>query len=547
MRRSTRALLGGVVLSTWLVIGAAPSPVGATDLASGELTQGELNMVLVIDGLRPDSINPNDTPNLYGLRQGGVNFLNSHSAVPTVTRVNATVLGTGQHPGTNGIVGNAMYVPAVDPAGPFSTGEAEHLYALHEQTGRVALTATLAERLEAEGKSFVAVGSGSSGGTLLLNGAAPDGVGTMINVGGPDARLALPDELGEDVLDRFGAPPEDGMARVDYATTVLTDYVLPELQPDVVMAWLTEPDGSQHDRGVGSPEALATIQNDDRNIGLVLDSLEQQDLLDRTNIMIVSDHGFSWHTAAVNLSQDLVETGLKVSLDSTDVVVANTGSLLVYVEDRDPARIQAIAEYLLSRGDVATVHVANQAPAGGEYTPAPDVGDAELAQGFVPGTLSLEIVNQANPERGADLLVTLPWSSARNEFGVPGTSANGVGGDTPTGPTEGPGSGHGSFSPWDITNTFFAWGVDFKDGDTSRVPAGNVDVAPTLAALTGINGDGFDGRVLVEAIEGGPDGSEVATEVATHRAETDNGDPVGRVQISTVGTTRYVDLVQRAA
>ena len=39
--------------------------------------------------MAPDSINAQDTPNLYRLRTEGVNFLNSRSVFPTVTRVNA--------------------------------------------------------------------------------------------------------------------------------------------------------------------------------------------------------------------------------------------------------------------------------------------------------------------------------------------------------------------------------------------------------------------------------------------------------------------------
>jgi hypothetical protein len=39
-------------------------------------------MVFVLDGLRPDSINPIDTPNPYRLRSEGVSWSNGHSAVP---------------------------------------------------------------------------------------------------------------------------------------------------------------------------------------------------------------------------------------------------------------------------------------------------------------------------------------------------------------------------------------------------------------------------------------------------------------------------------
>ena len=74
-----------------------------------------LNIVMVLDGLRPDSITTDDTPNLWRLRQEGVNFLNSHSVFPTVTRTNAAAIATGTYPDRNGMFGNRLYVREVDP------------------------------------------------------------------------------------------------------------------------------------------------------------------------------------------------------------------------------------------------------------------------------------------------------------------------------------------------------------------------------------------------------------------------------------------------
>jgi len=86
-----------------------------------------LTLVFVVDGLRPDSINPTDTPNLYRLTQEGTLFTNNHSIVPTVTRGNATGIGSGQLPQHSGILGNAMFVPGVNPLASFSTGDAAQL------------------------------------------------------------------------------------------------------------------------------------------------------------------------------------------------------------------------------------------------------------------------------------------------------------------------------------------------------------------------------------------------------------------------------------
>src|ERR1041384_5345463 len=87
-------------------------------------------LVLVLDGLRPDAITREDTPTLFRLRQEGVSFADSHAVFPTVTRVNATAITTGTQPGTNGIVGNSMYVPALDEHRAFDTAAFQNLLRL---------------------------------------------------------------------------------------------------------------------------------------------------------------------------------------------------------------------------------------------------------------------------------------------------------------------------------------------------------------------------------------------------------------------------------
>src|SRR6516165_12808083 len=54
-----------------------------------------LFIVVVCDGLRPDSVTQRDMPHLYNLAREGVRFDRQHSQFPTVTMVNAATLATG--------------------------------------------------------------------------------------------------------------------------------------------------------------------------------------------------------------------------------------------------------------------------------------------------------------------------------------------------------------------------------------------------------------------------------------------------------------------
>ncbi|MBI1848380.1 MAG: hypothetical protein HYR86_15595, partial [Candidatus Rokubacteria bacterium] len=162
-------------------------------------------------------------------------------------------------------------------------------------------------------------------------------------------------------------------------------------------------------------------------------------------------------------------------------------------------------------------------------------GGANDPRGAPPGTFSLELIHLASAERGPDLLFTFPWTSRPNAFGVPGTDLALVGG------TSAPlVSDHGSMSPWNVRNTFLAWGVDFKRRATVRASAGNVDVAPTILHLLGITErDGLDGRVLAEALVGGPDAEQIAVDTRVHVVEA--GAYRAAIQVSTVDDRRYVD------
>src|SRR5260221_4567296 len=95
-------------------VGSAAAAIAGASLPANA-GRATLNIVLVHDGLRPDAIPSEETPNLWRLRQEGGNFTNSHSVFPTVARVNATAIGTGTLPGCSGVVGNSQYVGAVDP------------------------------------------------------------------------------------------------------------------------------------------------------------------------------------------------------------------------------------------------------------------------------------------------------------------------------------------------------------------------------------------------------------------------------------------------
>jgi hypothetical protein len=171
-----------------------------------------LNIVMVLDGLRPDSITPEETPNLWRLRQEGVNFANGHAVFPTVTRTNATAIGTGTYPDRNGMFGNTLYVREVDPNHAFGNDDHRNLLRLDAATGGgMVLVPSLAEILAQRGKTLAVVSSGTTGSALLVNPRAPRGVGVLVNAfWEPGKRVAFPDAANDAILTRFPPAPEKG-------------------------------------------------------------------------------------------------------------------------------------------------------------------------------------------------------------------------------------------------------------------------------------------------------------------------------------------------
>jgi hypothetical protein len=146
------------------------------------MSKARLTWVIVLDGMRPDLFNAEDTPNLFSLRQQGVTFANGHFVFPTVTRVNSPSIATGMYPQHAGVIGNSIYVPQVDPSAQVNTGDWRVLTQIDTVSeGKLLFVQSLAERLHAAGKTLAAVSSGSSGSAYLLNHRAAQGVGALVN------------------------------------------------------------------------------------------------------------------------------------------------------------------------------------------------------------------------------------------------------------------------------------------------------------------------------------------------------------------------------
>src|SRR5207248_11430877 len=95
----------------------------------------------------------------------------------------------------------------------------------------------------------------------------------------------------------------------------------------------------------------------------------------------------------------------------------------------------------------------------------------------------------------------------------------------------------------DMQNLLIAAGADIRRDETDELPTGNVDLAPTVLRILGIESPAaMDGRILTEAMSA----SETApSQPAKETMETTKKFPEGtwrqHLQISRIGSTTYFD------
>src|SRR5437016_3641097 len=105
---------------------------------------------------------------------------------------------------------------------------------------------------------------------------------------------------------------------------------------------MSEPDLSEHNHAPGSPEALAAIKAVDGDLAMVLSALEKKRVRDSTDVLVVSDHGFSTIRRSIDVVALLNAAGFRASKEWPDspkrgdiLVVGNGGTVLFYVQEHE--------------------------------------------------------------------------------------------------------------------------------------------------------------------------------------------------------------------
>ena len=496
-------------------------------------------VVVVWDGMRPDFVTEQNTPTLWKLAREGITFRNHHAVYPSATMVNGTAIVTGVYPGKNGIIANHVYRPDIDPHHSIDVELPAVVKKGDEVSGgKYILVPTIAELVQHAGGRTVIASAKTVG--LLLDRQAD--VGTAKNCVTLFAGKSLPAEIIPSITATLGPFPSGHLQQDAWTTKAMTDCFWKDGVPALSVLWLGEPDLTQHESAPGAPAALAAIKSADENLAAVLSALDQRDARGRTDVFIVSDHGFSTIKRSVDLRRILNDAGFTAKIeelriakdgnqsaggirDKTEsndqpkpgdiMLAANGGSVLFYVVGHDKKLIRRLVEFL-QQSDFAGVI----------FTKEPMEGTFGLTQALI--------------QRGdaPDVVMAFRWTDLQNQFGVTGEI------DADWQRAAGKGT-HATLSRFDMHNTLIAAGPDFKRGQTDDLPTGNVDLVPTILQILGIKvPHQMDGRILSEAVAA-PTSLLPAPKPEAKSIEARKDFPSGTwrqtLKISRVGPTIYLD------
>ncbi len=415
-------------------------------------------ILFICDGLRPDRIDPQRTPTLWRLRQQSFRYPHARTVFPSETRVAAASLVTGALPGAHGIVANDFFDPSIFPDRPVATADADDLLAVARSRGRLLARRTLAERILAQGLRYAVVSTASAGTSrLIAEGARGPGAFVWSRHPGIETPGAMAAAEA-----KFGPVPAAALPRRDeiaHAARIFVELALDSFRADLAVFWSGEPDYSYHYSAIGAPPASAAEAAADDALATVLAWLVDTGEARRTRLFVLSDHGHITGRQRLDARALLREA----PVDDGLIVVPGTASL-VYRRTHDARADARLADWLAVQPWCDAVF---------SGTAWQDLG----------------IAGHAPPS----LVFSLRSDDAHDIRGIPG------GGYFDCELQEGAGV-HGGLHRRELANVMMLRHPDGTPRGVSDLPAGLTDVAPTVAAILGLSGDGFDGRVLREAL-----------------------------------------------
>lgn len=268
-------------------------------------------ILISVDGMPPDYyITPEKlglrVPTLTMLKHGGAYAEGVEGVYPTVTYPQHTTMVTGLRPAAHSIVQNRIFEAPSDP-------QTKYWY-------------WYAKALKAETLWTVAKKAGMTTAAI----GWPVTVGAEIDYNVPEiyepgetpatwnwtAKNSTPG-----LLEKALGPDLKKDSNVDERLTLVTEYVIKNHRPNLLLLHLIELDGVHHRNGPRTKPAIEMAEREDAYIRRVIEATRQAGIYEKTTFFIVSDHGFASIDKRFSPNVALAKAGL-ITLDASGKATA---------------------------------------------------------------------------------------------------------------------------------------------------------------------------------------------------------------------------------
>ncbi len=456
-RRFGAFVFGLIALAPALLMAAQPAPTV---------------ILISVDGLASYYFNDPKAhmPTIRSMAQNGARAERMEASFPTVTWPNHTTLVTGVPPGKHGVIGNNYY----------DRKENKNVALIPDpifDKEQVVKVPTIYDVAHQAGLKTAGVIWPSSRNAKHLDWQVPDVFEQELF-----DKYGTPSLMAE--LKAKGIPTEKqmewcksgnaGKPQRDWLYTRIAEHILTTHKPNVLLLHLVSVDAFEHSNGRNSPEAYWACNDSDNRVREVLEAVKAAGMLDRTTFFITSDHGFISYTNNININVLLQQEGL-VTIAGTKITdskvhfLSQGGAGFLYI--RDEANREAISKQLVAKlkqveGMELVIEPKDFAQYG-QVLPSQD-----------PRTPDLMIAAKDG--------YSFADSPAPKDLITPSSPVKGTHGYNPRHPL--------------MYASFVAYGAGVKPG-VVLPEVKNLDVAPTMAAVLGLEMKNVEGRVLNEILK----------------------------------------------
>ncbi len=269
-----------------LLLLALAAGVGKAQVAPASVPAQTVNrdshvIIISIDGLLPEYYTEParlglKIPNLVRMKLGGAHAAGVESVYPSLTYPAHTTLVTGVRPARHGIIQNHLFEPPTDP----QTGswywfadalKSETLWTLAKKAGLV--TAAVGWPVTARAEIDYNVPE-------IWDPAETPRTSKR------QAEFSTPGLLDRALAAKSGRS-------IDERRTAITEFIINEHKPNLMLIHLVELDDTHHRYGARTPEAIATAEREDGFVGRIIEATRKAGVFEKTTFLLVSDHGFA--------------------------------------------------------------------------------------------------------------------------------------------------------------------------------------------------------------------------------------------------------------